>query len=651
MDAMENSIINALAFLRVSQNTNTNDYLDNFLPFVTRCLQNQEKIEIDQIDLQNRINQEFSIEIPLHVIKSLLIRAAKKNYVCRKSNNFYKITENLSKLNFNKANANVQRIYNALINSFKEFAQINNRLNLTDKEAERIIISFIAYNHTKMLKLSPNSHQIFTYQALNQKEKFIISEFFSNAIISNPILYSYMIVNALYLPDVFNVNKNFKGTKFYFDTTFIIFALGYNDDKLKVACKELLDLLYSYGAELYCFSHTIQEIEGILYACSTRLNQADETTFGRSIYFFLSHGYHQEDIFLLISQLNRNIESLRIKIVDKPDYNEHKYVISESELKEILTNNINARPEAIEKDVDSISAIYRIRREVLTSRIEDSKAVFVTTNTTLSNLVTEFHNQKYNSHSISPCITDYLLTTILWLKSPKKAPNLPMNRLIADCYAAVQPDDYFLEKWFIEIKKIEDDPLLSKGLSVDDYTFLRYSGVVQNVLMESTYGNPEVIDSRSILDILDKTKRKLLEESENRIDDLLKDQEIITKENVDLHYELQKMKGELSLKENEIDSRIRMRAQKFSKKCTLIIKVMLYIILSACTILTFPFEKFNITLNINLLPQPVLFYLSIFLLIFTIADKYFGWNLNKLLRNIELKIENKRHLYLKSLIS
>jgi hypothetical protein len=656
---MENSIINALAFLRVSQHSKSNDYLDNFIPFVAKCLQIQKDKNIDPIKLQILIYNEFRINIPLHVIKSLLYRSSKKGYVSKVNHNYIKNEDKLNELNFDKTNANVQRIYNALINTFIEYSQKNHSLDLSDVEAEKLLISFINYNHSKIFFATPDSHQFNPCQNLNYKEKFIVSEFFTHIIKTDPVLYNYieiiitgyMIVNALYLPDIFNINKNFKGTQFYFDTSFIIYALGYNDNEMKIPCLELLDLLYSYGAELYCFNHTLQEIEGILYACSNRLTQVNTSIFGRSIYFFLSHGYKKDDVLLLISKLKRNIEDLRIRVVDKPDFKQHNYMISEIDLSDILSEKISARPEAIEKDVASISAVYRIRRDELSSRIEDSKAIFVTTNTTLSNVVSEFHDQKFDSHSISPCITDYLLTTLLWLKSPTKAPDLPMKRLIADCYAAIQPDDIFLEKWFSEINKIKEDPILSTGISEDDYTFLRYSGIVQNVLMETTYGILEEINSSSVIDILDRTKKRILSDSEGKIDKLLTTQSEISTENNILNNKINQLKKQYNLEQSKIDTRLKRKSDDFSQKCMKVIKLAVYAILICSIIITFPFDDCNINIGIDNFSQPLVSGAFILLTIITIADTILGWQVQTVFQKLELIISMKRYHYLKSIIN
>jgi len=71
--------------------------------------------------------------------------------------------------------------------------------------------------------------------------------------------------------------------------------------------------------------------------------------------------------------------------------------------------------------------------------LEDSIAIFITTNSNLAKVVNEFYYELNDSITISPCITDYTLTNILWLKTPSKAPSLPMKRIIADATRQFNP--------------------------------------------------------------------------------------------------------------------------------------------------------------------------------------------------------------------
>lgn len=185
-----------------------------------------------------------------------------------------------------------------------------------------------------------------------------------------------MIANVLYLPDVHDTKKKFSKTTVYLDTSFIIHALGYNGEQLRLPRLELLELLYKNNAKIRCFEHTIDEIEGILQACSQNLKDTSDTPFGRSVRYFVSMGYSPSDVRLLISHLKDNIQKLRIEIVQTPKYENHHFIIDEDALFKYLKNKIGYnREDAIHKDVASISAIYHIDYEKTTILLTWNKAM------------------------------------------------------------------------------------------------------------------------------------------------------------------------------------------------------------------------------------------------------------------------------------
>jgi len=91
-------------------------------------------------------------------------------------------------------------------------------------------------------------------------------------------------------------------------------------------------------------------------------------------------------------------------------------------LKEKMPHN---RDSAISRDVDSISAIYRLRKNKSVSNVEDTEAIFVTTSNTFVYAANDFYFKDHDQEFVPPCISDFMLTNLLWLKSPNQAPSYP----------------------------------------------------------------------------------------------------------------------------------------------------------------------------------------------------------------------------------
>ncbi len=221
-------------------------------------------------------------------------------------------------------------------------------------------------------------------------------------------------------------------------------ALGYGGEAQREPCVELLDLLYETGADLRCFAHTRDEIRGVLEACASQVQTGEaEAMPGREVLGnFRSMGYFKTDVMMLSNNLEKDLEALRIRVVDKPAYAEHEHQIDEDALREELEGSVNySRPQQVSRDVDSVSAIMRLRRGRRPLRLEECQALFVTTKSALVGVTQQYFSDGSEAGSVAPCLTDYALTNLLWLKRPTAAPDLPRKRIIADCYAATRPTE------------------------------------------------------------------------------------------------------------------------------------------------------------------------------------------------------------------
>src|SRR5258706_2184697 len=521
---MKQSALFSLAYLKIHWDSNRGIFLDNFIPFVAEALKLQDENVISIERLQNNLFQAFKIRILQSVIKALLFRMRKPGFITLRNHIFTKNDKKLTESLFLPIQQEVERIFTALIVDFVAFTENNYKFSISEKQAEDSLMKFVSYNQTLIYRPEGEQEELIDdVPDLSVEMKYIVANYIYLARKSKPEIFKYietvvkgyMIAQVLYLPNVYDTKKLFRKTKIFFDTPFIILALGYSGEYFRNPCSELLDLLYQSNAKLYCFEHTFEEIKGILSACSNHLGEYSDSPFGRTVRHFTSLGYTSSDVNLLVSKLRRNIESLKMEIIASPNYSDHRYVIEETELLEKLKGemtqpvDINLEQRLL-RDVASVSAIYRIRKNNYASDLEDSAAVFVTTSSTLAKISNE-HFYASNDRLIAPpCITDHILTNILWLKTPNLAPDLPMKRIIADAYAAMQPSNLLMTKWVREVDKLKK----SQSISDQDYYFFRSSQEVVDTLMETTLGSQKVITEGTVPEIIARSKERFLRETE-----------------------------------------------------------------------------------------------------------------------------------------
>lgn len=430
-----------------------------------------------------------------------------------------------------------------------------------------------------------------------------------------------MLANAIFLTDPSQVDRKFRKTELYFDTPFLLFALGHAGEARRDPCLELLHLLYEIGADLRCFSHTLDEAKGVLDACAHRIHQGQlQDAYGPSIEYFLSTGRTASDIELYAVHLERDLDILRIQVLDKPSYIP-QYVIDEQKLTQALAENIYYHnPQALQRDVDSVSAVMRLRRGQEFSRIEECQALFVTTNNALVKVSRDFFYEESTFGTIPPCIPDYVLTNLLWLKNPLGAPDLPRKRIIADYYAATQPQERLWKCYLEEIDRLEQ----TERVTADDYYLLRYSLEAKSALMELTLGEEEAFTQGTVVEMLALVRSRIQQEKDAEIKELEKQRNAA-----------QQAIEAANTKERERVFHIRARAQRYARLAAQTLRVILLLVLVIGTVSTFPWGLPSITQTPL---RYLLSFIQVGLLILSVANLMWGTKLATYTRKIEVKL-------------
>ena len=110
-------------------------------------------------------------------------------------------------------------------------------------------------------------------------------------------------------------------------------------------------------------------------------------------------------------------------------------------------------------------------------------------------------------------VTDHSLTTILWLKKPMAAPDLPRKHIVADCYAAMEPSDNLWRKYLAEISSLQ-----SRGdISSDEYYLLRASLQARTELVNLTMGDEGTFVEGTPQEILERTKQSIKAEEAAKV--------------------------------------------------------------------------------------------------------------------------------------
>jgi hypothetical protein len=534
-----NRTLLSLAILKTNWDTNQKDYIENFVPFVAELISRKKHTVLDDKQLSEDFKTEFGLVIPTHPTITILNRAAKRGLVQRDHNRFIPVIEKATELGFGKRSAEQQRALEKVFGELKAFALASFNRTIEDKEIEAAFISYLRDHDLDILFAAEYGSPL--PEVKNpQKVRYIVARFITECSKKEPQLFKFIlditVGHALAATILYREFNNFGGkldsVAFYFDTRFLLRLIGLEDEHRQFAAEELLRILADQKAKLGVFELTLQEVKRILDDCLDKLQKGnvDIANESRAVRYLVRHNKKASDVEQLILRLPSLLEEFHIITEPFPEYDAlKKYQIDENDLFNLIveiystfdpTFNKTAKEKTVRRDVDVISAIYRARKGARPNIIKDARAFFVSPNTALAYASRRFEAKANGLHfSIPCCVTDVFLGTLIWLQTPAKVQAISEMKLIADCFAALQPSDLLLKKYLQAVEVLKNDGKITN----DQYYLLRTHRAAINLLEEKTLGDPEAFEGKTAEEILDDIianikaeERRLLQEEKER---------------------------------------------------------------------------------------------------------------------------------------
>ncbi|MBN2303485.1 MAG: hypothetical protein JXQ72_03345 [Anaerolineae bacterium] len=643
---MPNQAITSLAILMVDWEERNRDYLQNFVPMVTECVRLSAEKIISLPDIQQQLLERFGLKLPQGVIKKILKRAEKGNFVefDERLRAYKPNRQKLSKLNFARVQREVGRRFDNLITHLIEFCSQNYNITWSITHAEAVLQTYLAENEFFLLNTNSKRILLPIMEHPPRCERYLIGAFIRHIQSHSPTDFEYletifkgnMLANAIFIPEGSSSVRQKWSVNIYFDTAFLIQALGYNGETIQEPRRELLSSLSLTGTSLRCFRHNLEEIEGSLYLCSQLIDSNIRNIQGpivASLDHFIEKGYGRADIVLAISNLERDLNRLRVFVEDKPEYI-RQHTIDEQALTDLLKSGIgytNRRTgeinqQALDRDVASISAIATLRKGRTYPRIEDCPAVFVTTNNKLASVTREFFASSDSDRNAAHCLTEYTLANLLWLRQPNETPNLPRKHIIANCYAATQPDEYLWDLYLSKIERLREEG----RITIEDYYTFRHVQEAKDALMEVTLGEEGRLSAEgTVSEIIRRARIHMQSETYSELQ------------------ATQKRLAEKDAKESEQRTNIAKRAKTQAARITKGIKYAFYVVLMIFLIISAPIDllPFEIGFSIS---QPLRYILTLILIIGIVWSWFSmknGRTFDEQITKIEQYIAKRREAY------
>jgi|GEM_PF-2186830 len=534
-DAAKNLV--SVAYLKVLWDKKRETQLDLYIPFLVEFFKKRNVRLIKETGedinrLCSEFKDEFGFDIPYIPMMSILNRAKRKGIIEKKEHQFHVREDKLSDFNFDTKE--VEDDIENLVRILKEkIEQVFPDSDISEDLIKNSLLKYLSIFDYQLLvlplsgetvKLEKNDPNLFKLaKALNS----LYETHHKGWDLFIKVLYGYFI-SKIILHNVHNVDllrTKYKGLKVYLDTRIVLRVLGGEGELIQKIYVDFLSELTKAGAELCIFTHTYEEIREILEGCYKWIENPnyDPSKASITLRHFKERGLKQSDIQLILSNLEHDFNKYGIKIDYPPSSTHDQLKIDEERLKEIIIEvysdnpyfNQDEKMQAIERDIKSISLIYRLRGRALFNNLKDAKYIFVTCNVGLNYSVYRFHNEEYagKGFSIPPCVMDTFIGTLIWLNRPIESKSDLILPVISYNLAILQPSKDFLESWMFEINKLKE-----KGEITDEqYILLRDHQLARELLEEKTLGDPEQITVKSPVEILTEMEKRIRFEGEKEL--------------------------------------------------------------------------------------------------------------------------------------
>ncbi len=521
-----NNTIASLALLKVSWDHLKRDYLESFIPFLATLIQKRGYRKIEPPKLCEDFVKEFGFVVPYHPMIILLERARRRKLVRRDHGNLIPVTDNVIACDFGNRSEEQLRRHKKAVLEFIAFCQSRYAENLTEEQAESALISFLRTHDLDILFASQRD-SVLPEVRPSRTHRYMFASFAKQVHDSDQELFQFLVDSAmghvvasllLYGNELAQFQGRLKNLNLYLDTSLILRLHGLEGDLRKTVCANLLENLREQGTCLLLFRHTRGEIMEILNNCYIWIQNPhyDPSRASLACRHFVESGAKESDVQRSIDGIDQLLTDYDINEINPPiSVGDIRYQIDEDKLqKKINTTYVKFNPrfeelekdETILRDIRSIAAIYRLRRGEKRTSLRKAGHVFVTSNSALAWASRKFEISEWGDQPFIPaCLTDVFVGTLVWLQAPSRIAAMDDRKLIAQCYASLQPSRVLLKKFVDQVEKLGQEERIDQEACF----LLRTSTVARQMLSEKTMGDPNRITDTTPIEVLEGIKNEI----------------------------------------------------------------------------------------------------------------------------------------------
>jgi hypothetical protein len=530
-----NKTLFGLALISYNWEKNKKDIIDSYIPLVCNSIKTKTYIKITRENVQDDFREFYGINIPLGAIESILKRMAKDGFLNKQAGEWFVSYEKVCESVKNGEKDELDAAFQELVVELNEYSSEVFSVKLSTEEIEAGIIAFFKDYDLDLLFENSNGNSVLPKVKESKKAKYIIAKFITDLQTKEPrkfktvlkLAKGYAIASLITYEDIQHYSGNLNDVQIYLDAPIIFNLLGLNGDSNHKLGKELVEALKINGAKIRVFELNYEEVIKTVQDAIKRLNTKnfDISKSSRVLRTAIRENISAQQLQIKLNQLESMLNSYSIVKVETPSLTEkeHKFQIDETKLTKIIDGLYKKDEsyktpwhiaEKIERDVEAISSIFKIRKQTIATSLKSSKAIFLTSNEQIAFAAKVYERNDWNYKSTIPvCVTDIFLSTILWANYPTKNDNLNIRQLISECYNIIELDNHLLNKFYEDINRMHKENKITE----EQFYLLSASNLTYTLLEQKTFND--------IDEYTDKTPAEILEDLQLRINaDLIEEQ-------------------------------------------------------------------------------------------------------------------------------
>ena len=505
------------------------DFISSFVPMVAHLINKNGYETIGADVFASDFEKEYGIDLPSQPAIKLLSILQKKGLITFDEGIrlWRPNIINLSAFDLTSKKNLLQNGIKKVITELTNYGKDVLKENFNEDEAKDLLYSFIQTNSAKILNGELGDYKS-SFKNRNLVASFIFfvkeskTELFETV---KQITIGRLLVDAITMTELEGNNDDFNDSTIYIDTRFFLYLIGFYGEYRKNASIDLVDKLISKNVNLFIFKHIYDEINYTLSGCAKWIDSPsyDPEKASSALRYLKSCGKDRKYVESLITSIQTKLKRFKIRI-DNDSWISDDYSLQidrdeiTSIIKDCYKNNdiiITDRvEETITYDVDSIEAIYYHRKGIETYNINEKNVFLLTTNRNLVFACKKYHNKYFTKNTIPATISDIFLGTFIWARSGIKCcENIASEKLIADCYSAMEPTQYAINRFCSHVLELQKHGEITDA----EVIALKCYGL-QTQAIKPFLSEPNEYDYKDIHDVLEEIRQKTIATEKSKFD-------------------------------------------------------------------------------------------------------------------------------------